>query len=150
MVAVLADAIGRTLWGLGCDLDEGAQCCAPRTCEVHLHRTPVLGDHMCCKHRSCFILQPLLYTAKPSLGVWLIVCLGSESPHRTEGVINLQQQQTSPERAATAAAPGSSLAGVLPGLCFAFLHLSHSHNGPEKRGCCSQSGLDRNRQHVNH
>lgn len=104
MVAVLADAIGRICWGWGCDLDEGARRCVPRTCEVHLHRTPGLGDHLCCKLRSRFILQPLLYTAKSNLGVWLFVLAASllvrprvsfisssSRPHQSE-----QQQQQPP------------------------------------------------------
>lgn len=83
-------------------------------CSQEIQGPPALGDRVCCKLRSGLILQPLLCTDKPSLAVCLTVCLGSESPHQTEGVIYLRQQQPSPERVAIAAAPEALAGGGSP------------------------------------
>lgn len=131
-------------WGWDCGWDKGAQPCATGSTERRKTRGPSAQDTgigwPCVLQawiHKYFAATPVC--DKPSLADCLSVCLGTKSPHWTKGVIYLWWWQCSPERGATAQPWRPWLVGALPGLCFAFFHLSHSNKGPGKEAAAART-----------
>lgn len=86
--------------------------------------------------QSCFAATPLYRQA--SLADCLSVCLGSEPPPQTKGVIYLRWWQRSPEQGAIAAALEALARGGSPWPLLTFFHLSHSNKSRAKEAAAAR------------